>query len=353
MRLSEFSYKLPGELIAQQPVSPRDHSRLLVLDRVSGCLEHKHFFDLPKFLKRGDVLVLNDTKVFPARLIGEKAESGGKIEVFLLKEIKRGIWQCLIGGKLRHGKQKIIFSKNFCCKIISRQQDGTWLAQFNLAGKNFLQEISKIGQVPLPPYIKRDKPSKSDEKRYQTIYANKNHAGSVAAPTAGLHFTPQLLKKIKARGVKLVYVTLHVGLGTFASVKTEMIKKHKMHSEWFEVKKKIVESIIRAKRENRRIIAVGTTSARILETIFKRSDIKNYTGFTDIFIYPGYKFRAVDALITNFHLPGSTLLMLISAFAGQKKGNKSAGLAIIKKSYQEAIKKKYRFFSYGDAMFIS
>jgi len=399
MRLSEFSYKLPGELIAQQPVSPRDHSRLLVLDRVSGCLEHKHFFDLPKFLKRGDVLVLNDSKVFLARLIGKKARSGGKLEIFLLRKtdltpapaspagglslLVRGskgeVWQCLVGGKHCQAAQKIIFSEKLQGTIMARQQDGTWLVRFNLRGRKFFQEIEMIGSVPLPPYIKRDKPSKADIASYQTIYANARRAGSVAAPTAGLHFTSQLLKKLKAQGVELVYLTLHVGLGTFLPVKTENIKEHKMHAEWYEIEKKSLERIIKAKNEARRIVAVGTTSARVLETLFERIDIENcsprfaseagklpppwrgpavagkienFVGFTDKFIYPGYKFKTVDALVTNFHLPESTLLMLVSAFAGQAMKKKSVGLGKIKKAYREAIKKNYRFFSYGDALLI-
>jgi len=372
MRLSEFSYKLPGELIAQQPVSPRDHSRLLVLDRASGRLEHKHFFDLPEFLQRGDLLVLNDTKVFPARLIGKKEKSGGKIEVFLLKEIKRGIWQCLVGGKNRQVEQKIIISEKLYGRVISREHDGTWLVSFNLSGKKFLAEINLVGKMPLPPYIKRDKPSQTDVRRYQTVYADNKRSGSVAAPTAGLHFTPHLLKKIEAKGVEPVYLTLHVGLGTFLPVKTENIKEHKMHAEWYEIEKAALAKIVKAKKEGRKIIAVGTTSARVLETIINKNSLRvmryarldslntsqarralrDLSGWTDIFIYPGYKFKAVDALVTNFHLPESTLLMLVSAFAGQAMKKKSTGLELIKKAYREAIKKNYHFFSYGDAMLI-
>ena len=354
MRLSQFFYKLPKELIAQQPTSPRDHSRLLILDRDSGRLEHGHFFDLPEFLQRGDVLVLNDSKVFSARLIGKKAISGGKQEVFLLKKIKKNLWQCLVGGKHRLADQEIIFSDKLIGRIKVKQSDGTWLVCFNLDGKNFFKEIEKIGLVPLPPYIKRSKNRKADKIRYQTIYANERRVGSVAAPTAGLHFTSRLLKKIKAQGVEVVYLTLHVGLGTFLPVKTEKIKEHKMHSEWYEIKKSTLAKIIKAKKTGRRIIAVGTTSARVLETLFQNSKlkIKDSAGWTDIFIYPGYKFKAVDALVTNFHLPESSLLMLVSAFAGQGIKNKSAGLALVRKAYREALRHKYNFFSYGDATLI-
>jgi S-adenosylmethionine:tRNA ribosyltransferase-isomerase len=365
MRLSEFFYKLPKELVAQKPVSPRDHSRLLVLDRAGGHVEHRHFFDLPKYLRRGDLLVLNDTKVFPARLIGKKEKTGGKVEVFLLRKTdltpalslqRRGskgeVWQCLVGGKHRQAEQQIIFSKKLQGKILLRQLDGTWLIGFNLIGKSFWTEINQIGEVPLPPYIKRNKPSKADEARYQTVYADEKHLGSVAAPTAGLHFTPGILKKIKAVGVEPVYLTLHVGLGTFLPVKTENIKKHKMHAEWYEINKAVLARIVKAKKAGRRIIAVGTTSARVLETVFSKKSLHGLSGWTDIFIYPGYKFKTVDALVTNFHLPESTLLMLVSAFAGQAEKNKSAGLNKIKKTYREAVKKGYRFFSFGDAMLI-
>ena len=391
MHLKDFSYNLPKELIAQQPASPRDHSRLLVLDRASGRLEHRHFFDLPKYLRRGDLLVLNDTKVFPARLIGKKEKTGGRVEVFLLKKTdltsfdyaqdrptlslprrqagwqRRGskseAWECLVGGKIKLVEQEIIFSKNLQGRIMTRKQDGSWLVSFNLVGNKFTKEIEKIGEVPLPPYIKREKTSKADAARYQTIYADNKHFGSVAAPTAGLHFTPQLLKKIKARGVELVYLTLHVGLGTFLPVKTKNIIDHKMHEEWYEVNKKTLEVIVKAKNDNRRIVAVGTTSARVLESIFiqcqmsnvkcqNKSKIQKIQGKTNIFIYPGYRFKVVDALITNFHLPESTLLMLVSAFAGQTDKNKSAGLNKIKKTYRAAVKKSYQFFSFGDAMLI-
>lgn len=342
MRLKEFDYELPKELIAQKAKKPRDHSRLLVLDKKSGNIQHKHFYDLPDFLEKGDVLVLNDSKVFPARLKGMKKDTGGKAEVFLLRNIKGNEWQCLIGGKIKEC-QKISFEKKLEAVVLKNNSDGTWEVGFNMKGKKFMDVIEKIGEMPLPPYIKVKSKVESRKSKvdYQTVYADDKKIGSVAAPTAGLHFTPALIKKLKAKGIKFEYVTLHVGLGTFASVKTENIKEHKMHSEWIEIKKKTLHNILKAKRNGHRIITVGTTSTRTIETAFGRG---MQSGWTDIFIYPGYKFKIVDAIITNFHLPKSTLLMLVSAFAGKTK---------IKKAYREAIARKYRFFSYGDAMLIN
>lgn len=343
MQLKKFDYNLPKNLIAQKPTSPRDQSRLLILDKKSGALAHKHFYNIADYLKAGDVLVLNNTKVMPARLIGRKEETCGKVEIFLLNKIKNNIWRCLVGGKKRKEKLRVEFSKNLKAEIIKNNQDGTWQVKFNKSGKEFMKLVEKIGRTPLPPYIKRAVELKSDRKNYQTVYAEDKKIGSVAAPTAGLHFTPALMKKLKNKGVQFEYVTLQVGLGTFAPVKIDDITKHKMHAEWIEADKKTLASIIKAKKQGRRIIAVGTTSARTLETIFNKKSPKSFSGWTDIFIYPGYKFKATDALITNFHLPKSTLLMLVSALAGREK---------ILKAYQEAVKKKYRFFSYGDAMLI-
>jgi len=342
MRLSEFDYNLPSDLIAQKPIRPRDHSRLLVLDKKKENIDHKHFYNIIDYLQAGDVLVLNNSKVFPARLIGKKKETGGKMEVFLHKHEKDTVWQCLIGGRGAQVGLSIEFDKGLVCEIIKNNEDGTWDVEFNKSNKTMMTIVDRIGKVPLPPYIKRgNRSQKSDVINYQTVYADK--VGSVAAPTAGLHFTPALLKKIKAKGVQLEYVTLHVGMGTFAPVKVDDITKHKMHAEWAEIKKETIKKIVQAKKEKRRIVAVGTTSARTLESAFKDLKIESFSGWTNIFIYPGYKFKVVDALITNFHLPKSSLLMLISAFAGRKK---------IFKTYQEAIKEKYRFYSYGDAMFI-
>lgn len=321
-------------------------------------MEHRHFYDLPEYLEAGDVLVLNDTKVIPARLYGSKP-TGGKLEVFLLKDLGAGVWQCLIGGKRRAVGLKLRFSGKLSGEIIVRSDDGTWRVRFDLRGGVFRKEMARIGYVPLPPYIK--KISARDQERYQTVYADDKKSGSVAAPTAGLHFTPRLLKKLRAKGVKIVYVTLQVGLGTFAPVKTEKIEQHKMHSEYFEIKKETLQKIMAAKKRGRRVVAVGTTSARALESVVpdyvkkltaNSYQLKAISGSTDIFIYPSYKFKIVDALVTNFHLPKSTLLMLVSAFAAADHQNRSAGLEAVKKAYREAIRKKYRFFSYGDAMLI-
>lgn len=399
MKLKEFDYKLSKERIAQEPMRPRDHSRLLVITLRGGTtnaahanihIEHRHFYNLPEYLRAGDVLVLNNTKVMPARLIGRKAGTGGIVEVFLLRKtaatihtpalcatpLKRGIripvpdrptqesggetWQCLLGGHGRKEGLAINFKNKLKARVLRKNQDGTWLVKFNQTGGNLMKTIERIGQTPLPPYIKRKKVLSKDRQDYQAVYAVEEKSGSVAAPTAGLHFTPALLKKLKNKGVKLEYLTLQVGLGTFAPVKTERIEGHRLHREWYEINKKTLAEIIKAKKAGRRIVAVGTTSVRAIEAAFskfpKKSKILNpkskiLSGWTDIFIYPGYKFRAVDALITNFHLPKSSLLMLVSAFADS--GRRSAdGLKKIKRVYQLAIKKGYRFYSYGDAMLI-
>lgn len=336
MRLKDFDYHLPRELIAQKPAKPRDSSRLLVLDKKTGEIEHKYFSDILGYFKKGDVLVFNDSKVFPARLFGKKM-TGGKIEVFLLKkENNDKVWQCLVrGGKVG---LEVFFENGLKAVIVKKNENETYDVKFNKNGKKFMLLIEEIGQMPLPPYITLTTSRASD---YQTVYADDKKIGSVAAPTAGLHFTPGLIKKLEKRGVQIEYITLHVGLGTFAPVKIEDITKHKMHTEWVEVNKKTMDRIRKAKKEKRRIVAVGTTSARSLESI--ASNKKSFAGWVDIFIYPPYKFKIVDAMITNFHLPKSTLLMLISALAGKKN---------IDKAYKEAIKKKYRFFSFGDAMFI-
>lgn len=384
MKLSDFDYNLPKNLIAQEPVRPRDHSRLLVVNKGTESLsvrgsvpsvkiEHKHFYDLVDYLKAGDVLVLNNSKVFPARLIGKRKTTGGKIEIFLLPSLpaplplrswrERGakrIGQCLIGGR----RVRVGLEIEFCssggsrpvlkCEVIKNNNDGTWQVKFNKSDNELMRIVEKIGQAPLPPYIKRDginpiSSRKSDFMDYQTIYADNKKIGSVAAPTAGFHFTPALIKKLKIKGVEFEYITLHVGLGTFAPVKVDNIKKHKMHAEYVEIEKEVAERILKAKKEKRRIIAVGTTSARTLEgclagDIAKSArQITNYKLPITLFIYPGFKFKIVDAMITNFHLPKSTLLMLISAFAGKKN---------IDKAYKKAIRKKYRFYSYGDAMLI-
>jgi len=345
--VKEFDYNLPLELIAQNQVKPRDHSRLLLLNKKTGEIKHKHFYDIVDCLSAGDLLVLNNSKVFPARLIGQKKETGGAIEIFLHQKRTVDTWQCLLRGRIKEGLV-VIFKNKLQAEVTADNNDGTWLVKFNFTGEKFWRAINQIGEVPLPPYIKRERQKVSDKNNYQTVFADNKKLGSVAAPTAGLHFTAALLKKIKAKGVKVVYVTLHVGLGTFAPMKVEDIKDHKMHSEFAEISAATIKAVLAAKKNGQRVIPVGTTSCRTLESVnwsqFKEvRSIKGQSFWTSIFIYPGYKFQVVNALITNFHLPKSTLLMLVSALAGQNK---------INRAYQEAISLKYRFFSYGDSMFI-
>lgn len=341
-KLSDFDYKLPAELIAQEQMSPRDHSRLLILDKKTGDIFHRHFFDIVDYLQAGDVLVVNDSKVFPARLFGTKQKTGGIVEVFLHKNITENTWECLLGGRVSEGLV-IELDKKLLATVEKNNNDGTWLVSFNKTGQDFFKIINKIGHLPLPPYIKRNEDRFQDKKNYQTAYANSQKIGSVAAPTAGLHFTPRLLKKIKDKGVIIEMVTLHVGLGTFSPIKKDNILEHKMHSEYAEISSKTIKVLKQAQQEKRRIIAVGTTSCRTLES-WAQAGFKDQFGiWTDIFIYPGYKFKVVNALITNFHLPKSSLLLLVSALAGKDH---------IDFAYQEAVLAKYRFFSYGDAMFI-
>ncbi|PKM87661.1 tRNA preQ1(34) S-adenosylmethionine ribosyltransferase-isomerase QueA [Candidatus Falkowbacteria bacterium HGW-Falkowbacteria-2] len=345
MSLIDYDYILPRELIAQEPAKPRDHARLLCVNRQSGETRHLRFDALSDELRKGDVLVVNDSKVFPARLIGTK-ESGGRVEIFLHHHLSEGRWECLVGGRIRPGL-KIKLSNKFEASLICDQGDGTWLVDFNANGAEFYKIIERIGHMPLPPYITPGKSKSADRANYQTVYADDAHRGSVAAPTAGLHFTERLLKKIRERGVKVVHVTLHVGLGTFAGVKSEDIRKHEMHSELAMISKSSAREIMKAKSEGRRVIAVGTTACRVLES-YGQAVAKNelamgeaYEAWTSIFIYPGYKFQVIDGLITNFHLPKSSLIMLVSAFAGYEK---------TMATYQLAIAEKYRFYSYGDAV---
>ncbi len=345
MKVSEFDYSLPKNLIAQEPVSPRDHSRLLIFSRDGDKIEHKRFDNIVDYFNRGDVLVLNDSKVFPARLRGKK-NTGGKLEVFLLRGTGGANWKCLIGGRAREG-MIVTFSKELFGTIKKRYDDGTWLFEFNVVGKDLMKKIEKVGQVPLPPYIKRDGGKRGMDKiRYQTVFANDSHLGSAAAPTAGLHFTSGILNKLKKKGVELVFVTLHVGLGTFAPVKVDRVEKHKIHEEWAEISVNSIKKILKAKEERRRVIAAGTTSVRTIEALMPKRNkkiIKKVSGWVNIFIYPGYRFRIIDGIITNFHLPKSTLIMLVSAFVGHSN---------TKKIYKQAVNKKYRFFSYGDATFL-
>ncbi|MDA3840661.1 MAG: tRNA preQ1(34) S-adenosylmethionine ribosyltransferase-isomerase QueA [Patescibacteria group bacterium] len=376
MKISDFDFELPNNLIATTPANPRDSSRLLVLDKKDGEIEHKKFYDILSYLEKGDLLVLNNSKVFPARLIGETEDTGRKVEVFLLNNEKENVWKCLIGGRKIEEGLRVKVKDNFVAEIIKDNNDGTWLVDFSMDGKELMEALHKYGEIPLPPYIEKQRkaeentsassaqdPSASsgqrkeeeDRENYQTVFADDEKNGSVAAPTAGLHFTPELLKKIKEKGVEIEYITLHVGMGTFAPVKVDDPKKHKMHSEWVEIKKEVVEKINKTKENGGRVIAVGTTTSRALESLIEirnsKFEILNSPAWVDIFIYPGYKFRVVDAMITNFHLPKSTLLMLVSAFACAEP-SRSARKESIDKAYKEAIKNNYRFYSYGDAMLI-
>ncbi len=340
MKTEDFNYELPEELIAQTPIKDRDQSKLLVLDKNTGNIEHKHFNNIIDYLDEDDVLVLNDTKVIPARLYGIKEDTNAHIEVLLLKEENNNTWQCLTKPAKRIKIGTIISFGDGLLKAecIETKEEG--IRVFKLHYKGILYEIlDKLGEMPLPPYIHE---KLDDKNRYQTVYAK--NIGSAAAPTAGLHFTKELLEKVKQKNITICYVTLHVGLGTFRPVNVEDVTKHKMHSEFYMMSKETANILNNAKKNNKRIISVGTTSTRTLETIInKYNEFKECSGWTDIFIYPGYEFKAINALITNFHLPKSTLLMLVSALAGKEN---------ILNAYNEAIKNNYRFFSFGDAMFI-
>lgn len=340
MNLSDFDYFLPEELIAQEPAESRDHSRLLILHKDSGEREHRNFSDCIDYMNPGDVLVVNSTRVIPARLLGVKEKTGANIEIILLKRNDIDTWEVLVrpGKRVQIGT-KIVFGNGLLtAEAIGTTDAGGRVLKFQYEGV-FEEILDTLGQMPLPPYIKKQL---SDKERYQTVYSKT--PGSAAAPTAGLHFTSQLLDKIRDRGINIVEITLHVGLGTFRPVKTEKIEEHKMHAEYYEISEESAKIINEAKKEGRKLISVGTTSARALETVAdEKGIICPDSGWTDIFIYPGYRFKAVDKLITNFHLPKSTLLMLVSAFAGREN---------VLAAYDEAVKLNYRFFSFGDAMFI-
>lgn len=339
MKLTDFNYNLPEELIAQTPIQKRDESRLMLLDKNTGEIQHKIFKDIIDYLEPGDCIVRNNTKVIPARLYGKK-ETGANVEFVLLKNIQGDIWEAMVrpGNKL-HAGAKVVFGDGLLkAEILETLKDGTRKVNFEYTGI-FNEILDQIGLMPLPPYIHE---SLKDNDRYQTVYAK--YKGSAAAPTAGLHFTNDLLKKIEEKGIQIANVTLHVGIGTFRPVKEENIEEHHMHTEHYYIKQEDVEKINNAKKEGHRVIAVGTTSCRTLETIAdEKGYVKEREGDTGIYIYPGYKFRCIDGLITNFHLPESTLLMLVSALAGREN---------ILNAYNEAVKEKYRFFSFGDAMFI-
>ncbi len=339
MKVSDFNYDLPEELIAQTPIEKRDESRLMILDRKEQTIEHKKFKDIIDYLEPGDCLVRNNTKVIPARIYGKK-ETGANVEFLLLNNIEGDIWESIVrpGNKLHVGT-KVIFGDGILkAEILDIMPGGTRKVKFSYKGI-FNEILDKIGLMPLPPYIHEELKEKD---RYQTVYAK--YDGSAAAPTAGLHFTPELLKKIEEKGIKIANVTLHVGIGTFRPVKEENVENHEMHTEHFYIKQEDVEKINETKKAGKRVIAVGTTSCRVLETIADENGlVKETEEDTKIFIYPGYKFKCLDGLITNFHLPQSTLLMLVSALAGKD---------YIMRAYEEAVKEKYRFFSFGDAMFI-
>lgn len=345
MKTSDFDYTLPEELIAQTPLEDRSSSRLLIVDRENQNYKDKHFSDIIDYLNPGDALVLNETKVLPARIIGTKKETGGTVELLLLKEHEKDTWECLARPqkRLKPGT-KVIFGKTeetplLTATVTELYDEGITFVKFSYDGI-FLEILEKLGTMPLPPYIHK---KLKDQSRYQTVYAH--NLGSSAAPTAGLHFTPELLKEIEEKGIKIIKITLHVGLGTFRPVQVDDVKKHKMHTESYEITEESARAINDVKNAGGRIIAVGTTTVRTLETVATRHDGKIVadSSETDIFIYPGYEFKAVDGLITNFHLPKSTLLMLVSAFATKD---------LIFKAYHHAVKEKYRFFSFGDAMFI-
>lgn len=334
MKTIDFDYQLPAELIAQNPLKNREEARLMVLNK--GQIKHCHIYDLTKILDSNDVLVFNQTKVFPARLHGQI--EGKEVEILLHREIKGGTWECLVKPGKKFIKGALVDFKKTKATVIQINGDGSRLLKFDTRGHNLDKIIDQIGEMPLPPYIKN---SQSTPDQYQTTYAKER--GSVAAPTAGLHFTKKLLKKLHEKGVEQYFVTLHVGRGTFEPVKTDLVADHKMHSEWFSLSPKTAAALNQAKQAGKKIIAVGTTTNRVLESCTKNNLLIPQNDETDLFIIPGYKFKFVDSLITNFHLPKSTLLMLVSALAGKKQ---------ITKAYQTAIKQKYRFFSFGDAMLI-
>ena len=341
MTVNDFDYNLPERLIAQTPLEKRDHSRLLVLNKKTGSIEHRHFYDIIDLLNPGDLLIVNDSKVIPARIFGTRAETGGVVEVLLLKALEENVWEVLVkpGKKARPG-QVIEFNGEMAGTVLEILEDGKRKIRFSHRSSSIYEVLDRIGKMPLPPYITEQL---KNQGRYQTVYARE--LGSAAAPTAGLHFTDELMKKARDKGIEICSVTLHVGLGTFRPVKVTEITDHIMHSEYFSIPSETIEKIQSVKKAGGRVIAVGTTATRTLESGFDAQlNCVRQSGDTDIFIYPGYQFKVIDALITNFHLPKSTLMMLVSALAGKDK---------IMAAYEEAVKEEYRFFSFGDAMFIN
>ena len=341
MKTSDFYYDLPEELIAQTPIAQRDTSRLMTLSKADGSVEHHHFYELVDYLKEGDCMILNNSRVLPARLLGQRLPGGGACEVLLLIDRGEKTWECLVrpGRKMRKGAKLSFGEGALTAEVVGEMENGNRLVRFDYEGI-FLEVLERLGKMPLPPYIKEEL---QDRERYQTVYSKV--VGSAAAPTAGLHFTPELLEKIQAKGVNIGYVTLHVGLGTFRPVKEDTIEGHEMHSEFCTIPQETADLINRTKANGGRVVCVGTTSCRTVESwAAEDGHMEAKAGWTNIFIYPGYRFKVLDALVTNFHLPESTLIMLVSALAGRE-----ATLA----AYEEAVKERYRFFSFGDAMFIS
>lgn len=341
MKKSDFFYDLPQELIAQHPIEPRDHSRMMLLSKTSGQIQHKHFYDIVDCFKEGDCLVLNDTRVLPARIYGIKEETGAKVEFLLLNNKGDDVWEVIAGpGKRARENTRFTFGDgSLKAEVLEVLENGNRLAKFYYEG-NFFNVLDEIGQMPLPHYITEEL---EDKERYQTVYSKQ--LGSAAAPTAGLHFTPEIMDKLKEKGVKIGYVTLHVGLGTFRPVKADNVEDHRMHSEHYWLPKETADMINETKKNGGRVIAVGTTCCRTLESVATfTGEIKEHEGWTDIFIYPGYKFKCIDALLTNFHLPESTLIMLVSAFCGYEN---------TMNAYKIAVEEKYRFFSFGDCMLIA
>ncbi len=340
LKTKDFYYELPPELIAQEPLSDRSASRLMVLDKETGSVEHKHFYDIIDYLNEGDTLILNDTKVLPARLYGVKEGTGGAIEFLLLHKHTLDTWEVILrpGKKAKKGARFLFGNGELKAEILDIVNEGNRLVKFEYEGV-FEEVLDRLGEMPLPPYITK---KLEDKDRYQTVYAK--NPGSAAAPTAGLHFTPELLDRIKAKGINIGYVTLHVGLGTFRPVKAEEVTEHKMHSEFYILPEETAELVNKTKEKGKRVVSVGTTATRVLETAgMNGMPLKSQTGWTDIFIYPGKEFHVIDALITNFHLPESTLIMLVSALAGREN---------VLNAYRVAVENKYRFFSFGDAMLV-
>ena len=339
MKTSDFFYNLPEELIAQTPIEPRDASRMMVLRRDSDSIEHRHFYDIIDYLEEGDCLIVNDSRVIPARIYGTKDDTGAKVEFLLLRQIENNRWETLVkpGRKAKIGARFTFGEGLLKAEVVDVIDDGNRIVELSCED-NIYSTLDKIGQMPLPPYITK---KLEDQERYQTVYSNE--LGSAAAPTAGLHFTTELMDRIRAKGVNIGYVTLHVGLGTFRPVKVEDVTNHKMHSEHYELPQATVDLINETKRNGKRVIAVGTTTCRTLESVAANGGIRACEGFTDIFIYPGFTFKVLDGLITNFHLPESTLIMLVSAFYGYDK---------TMHAYEIAVEEKYRFFSFGDCMAI-